>query len=105
MRSCLISCTALALVLLAVPAFAEDKPAKPKVVTVAVGQTVRLQMSTKRPIKTVVNDHELVIRVQPVPDDPTSIAITGLMPGRARLTLTDIDGKVESRDLGKPSGK
>ena len=93
--------------LVAVPAFAEDTSAPPKSrsIDVAVGQTVLLQMASKRPIKSVVNDNANVLRVSSVPNDPTTIILTGLAVGRAHLTLTDIDGKEESRDLGKPSGK
>jgi hypothetical protein len=105
MGSLIFRCLAAgALVLAAVPAFAEEKP-RPRTVAVTVGQTVRLQMSSKRPIKTVFNDNETVLRVAPVPDDPTTVLLTGLAPGRARVTLIDIDGREESRDLGKPSGK
>ncbi len=104
MRS-LILYAATAAMLAVGPALADDPPAKPRTFTVTVGQTVRLQMSTKRPIKSVFNDHEKVVHVQAVLDDPTTVLVTGLMPGRARLTMTDIDGHKEARDLGKPSGK
>jgi hypothetical protein len=96
---------ALVLALTTFPALAEDKPVQPRTIAVAVGQSVRVQMTSKRPIKSVFNDHENVVRVQPVPDDPTTIVLTGLAPGRARLTLKDVDGREEVRDLGRSAGK
>lgn len=97
----------IAFLTLAAPAFAEEKqePAKPRTVQVIVGQTVRLQMTSKRPIKTVINDNDTVIRVVPTLTDPTTILIVGLTPGSARLILIDVDGKEEIRDLGKPAVK
>ena len=74
---------------------------KPRQLVVTVGSTVRVQMSTKRPISEVINDRPDVLRVMPVPDDPTTVMVTGLAPGRATLTMTDVDGKKEVRDLGK----
>lgn len=70
--------------------------------TLTVGTTIPLRMTTKKPIKKVVNENEQVIYVQPMVGDPTTVLIKGLAPGRARLTLTDVDGKTEARDLGPP---
>jgi hypothetical protein len=62
---------------------------------ISVGSTVRVQMTTKRPIQTVFNESEHVLRVSPMRDDPTTVLVTGLMPGTARIYLTDTDGKTE----------
>ncbi len=105
MRSLTFRCLAVgALVLAAAPAWADEKP-RPRALTVTVGQTVPVQMASKRPIKTVINDRDDIVRVAPMPDDPTRVLVTGLKPGRARLTFTDIDGREETRELGKPSVK
>ncbi|MBY0528116.1 MAG: pilus assembly protein N-terminal domain-containing protein [Gemmataceae bacterium] len=90
-------------VAIADPAAAQEKPVpQPKQLTISLGQTIRLQMSTKRPIKTVIVDRSDVLRVTPLDDDPTTIMVTGLAPGMARLTLTDVDGKKEVFGPGKP---
>jgi hypothetical protein len=68
---------------------------------VSVGRTVPLQMSTKRPIKTVFNSNDRVVRVQASPIDPTTVLVTGLMPGRALITLTDADGKKQVCKVGR----
>ena len=73
--------------------------------TISVGRTVRVQMTTKRPIKTVFNENEHVVRVLPMRDDPTTILVTGLMPGIGRIHLTDIDGKTEILGPGRPKEK
>jgi hypothetical protein len=106
MRTCILFAGA-AFLLAAAPSLAEEKtpPPKSRSVDVAVGRTVLLQMTSKKPIKTVINDNAAVVRVTALPDDPTTVMLTGLAVGVARLTLIDIDGKEESRDLGKPSGK
>src|SRR5438067_1163052 len=61
--------------------------------------TQRLQMSTKKRIASVVNQKEAIARVQPLATDPTTVLITGLEPGITRITLTDVDGAVESLDV------
>lgn len=97
----------LCALVVAAPALADDKPAptKPRAVTVKVGQTVPVQMTSKRPIKSVVNDNPTVVSVAPDPENPARVFLTGLAPGSARLVLTDVDGRKETHDLGKPSGK
>jgi hypothetical protein len=98
---------AVAILALAVAtASAEEKPKAPsKLLQVTVGQTVRLQMSTKRPITRVFNDRDDIVRVRPVPDDPTTVLVTGLAVGKARLILIDDNGREEQRELGKPARK
>jgi hypothetical protein len=68
----------------------------------AVGSTVRLQSASGRPIKTVFNERPTVIRVMPLHDDPTTLLITALAVGTARLTLVDVDGQEQVHDFGRP---
>jgi hypothetical protein len=82
----------------------EGKPA-PKKLVLTVGSTHPLQMAKKQAIKTVINENPDVVRVGPKPDDPTTVLITALAPGRARVTLIGDDGKKETRDFGKSSDK
>ena len=103
-------CCAAALVLtlaLAPVSPAADRPAaaKPRTLELTVGQTVRVQLTSKRPIRTVINENERIIRVAPLPSDPTTVLVTGLAPGQTRLILIDADGREESRSVGQPSGK
>jgi len=72
---------------------------------ISVGSTVRVRMTTKRPILTVFNENEHILHVSPVRDDPTTVLVTGLMPGITRIHLTDIDGKKEILGPGKPKAK
>jgi hypothetical protein len=98
----LLGTAALALCIGVGPAIAADKPtpvAKP--VTLAVGKTIRLQMSNKQQIRTVFVDVENVVKVRPVPGDFTTILVTGLAPGQARIELTGVDGKKEVCQLGR----
>jgi pilus assembly protein CpaC len=85
------------------PAPAQQPPPQPAVrgnaLTVPINGTQRVQMSTKQPIKTVINEKENVARVRPVQGDPTSLLITGLEPGMTHLTLTDATGVQESLDV------
>jgi hypothetical protein len=75
---------------------------RPNRLVLSVGASQRLQMTTKRPIRTVLNENERVVRVQEIVGDPTSVLVTGLRPGRARITLTDADGQKEVQELGGP---
>ncbi len=82
---------------------AAKKPeVKKRQFTVTVGQTVRLQMTSKKPIAKVFNDKPLIVRVSPVGDDPTTVQITGLAPGIATITLVDKDGREEDHEAGPP---
>jgi Pilus formation protein N terminal region len=70
-------------------------------ITVTVNGTVRLQMTGKKLIKTVLNERPDVARVSAVMDDPTSVLVTGLSPGSTRITLIAADGAEEVCDAGK----
>jgi len=75
---------------------------QPRQIVITVGQTVRLQMSSKKPIAKVFNDKPGIVRVSPVDDDPTTIQVTGLAPGIARISLIDKDGREEVHEAGPP---
>ena len=77
--------------------------ARPRQIVISVGTTIRLQMSSKRPITRVDIDREGIVRVRAVTDDHTSIFITGIAPGRTRIVLTDDGGKTEVHEWGKPA--
>jgi pilus assembly protein CpaC len=69
------------------------------VMIVPINGTQRVQMSSKRPIEKVLNPKESVLRVQPVLGDPTSVLVTGLDSGVARLTLFGEGGVQETIDI------
>lgn len=64
-------------------------------VVIAKGATQSLQMKTKKALQKVVNPKDKVLRAASIPNDPTTLLLTGLAPGVSRLTLTDINGKEE----------
>lgn len=65
-------------------------------VVVPVNGSIRLQMSSKKALRRVVNEKEAVARVVEVQGDPTSVIITGLVPDTTRIVLTDVDGREEA---------
>jgi hypothetical protein len=75
--------------------------AAPAPVVISIGQTVRLQMRSKRPITSVFVDREGIVQVQPDPADQTTIRVTGLAAGVARIHLTDAGGKTEIHQWGR----
>jgi pilus assembly protein CpaC len=58
-----------------------------------------MQMSTRKPITAVRLNVEGIVRVSPNAVDPTSVILTGLASGSARLFLTDVDNKEEAFDI------
>jgi hypothetical protein len=91
---------AVAVVVLTVAAAGAGEPAA-RQVTLTVNGTVRLQMTGKKLIKTVLNERPDVARVSAVMDDPTSVLVTGLAPGTTRITLIAADGAEEVCEFGK----
>jgi pilus assembly protein CpaC len=85
----------------------EPPPATPPVAAraranafvVAINATKRLSMTTKRPIRSVINEKDTIARVQAIQDDNTSVLVVGLQAGSTRVTLTDDQGAVESIDV------
>jgi hypothetical protein len=97
----LLLCAALSVSAVSPPGPAETKPSEPKTLLLSLGTTIRLQMTSKRPITTVHVDRAGIIRVQPAVNDQTTLLVTGLTPGRAVITLTDDQGNIEVHNLGK----
>jgi pilus assembly protein CpaC len=74
---------------------------RPVVSTLAVpiGVSQTLQMGTKKPITAVRLNVEGVVRAAPNAVDTSSIILTGLSAGTARLFLKDVDGQEEVYDV------
>jgi pilus assembly protein CpaC len=70
-----------------------------KAVVIAINGSTQLSMSTKKPLRTAVNDKDTVVRVQESASDPTSVILVGLTAGSSRVVLTDVDGASESFDV------
>lgn len=62
---------------------------------VGIGQTRVIQMTTKAPLKLAISDSPGVVGTEAMKNDPTSVLITGKAQGRAVVTLTDVNNKVE----------
>jgi len=70
-----------------------------KAVVIAINGSTQLSMSSKKPLRTAVNDKDTVVRVQESASDPTSVILVGLTAGSSRVVLTDVDGNSESFDV------
>jgi pilus assembly protein CpaC len=68
-------------------------------VYVPTGGTVPFQMSSKKPIKTVVNPRDSVLTVRAKAGDPTTLLLTGLQSDVTKLTLEDEAGLKEVYDV------
>jgi pilus assembly protein CpaC len=78
------------------PASAQEKV---PVLLVFTNTTKKVGMSKNQVIAEVRNENPKVCRVQPVEGDPTSVLITGLAPGKSRLTFEDNKKNMESIDV------
>jgi pilus assembly protein CpaC len=68
-------------------------------VYVPTGGTIRLQMSTKKPIAKVNNPRESVLGIRTVFGDPTTILLTGQQSDVTKLELVDENGVKETYDV------
>jgi len=93
--------TLLALLVGGLPNSQAQEPAagRGSALIVPIGGTVRLQMKSKKPIKTVVNPKENVVNIRTVVGDPTTILITGQTPDVTTIELTDIDDRKETYEV------
>jgi pilus assembly protein CpaC len=66
---------------------------------VPINGTKRLQMTTKRAIRSVINEKETIARIQAIQDDNTSVLVVGLQAGSTRVTMTDDQGVVDNVDV------
>ncbi|HLJ97274.1 MAG TPA: hypothetical protein VKU02_29205, partial [Gemmataceae bacterium] len=69
------------------------------VLIVPINGTQRVQMSTKGRIEKVLNPKDSVVRVSPVLGDPTSVLVTGLDSGVARITLVGEGNREEEIEI------
>src|ERR1019366_996511 len=88
-----------ALLLGGVPAvsLAQTCSAETKPLIVLLGSTTRLQLASKKPIKTVLNPKEAVLTMRTVERDPTTVLLVGTAPGITEIQLEDNDGNREIR--------
>jgi pilus assembly protein CpaC len=68
-------------------------------VYVLLNSTTRLQLSSRRPIKTVTNPKEGLLTIRTVERDPTTVLLVGVAPGVTRVELEDPDGGKEVREV------
>jgi pilus assembly protein CpaC len=66
---------------------------------VLLNGTTRLQLSTRKPIKTVINPKEGILNIRTVERDPTTVLLVGQAPGITRVELEDNDGNREVREV------
>jgi hypothetical protein len=84
--------TLVAALLFAIPLGAAEPKLASRSLSLSVGKTIRLQMSKKQVIRTVVVDRDGILRIVPALDDPASVLVTGLAPGKVRVVLTAENG-------------
>lgn len=77
----------------------QDIGGRSSALIVPIGGTVRLQMKTKKPIKTVTNPKDNTINIRTVVGDPTTVLITGQQPDVTQIELIDIDDKKETYEV------
>jgi pilus assembly protein CpaC len=63
---------------------------------VPINGTVRLQMASRRPIRSVTNPKETAVNIRTVVGDPTTVLITGQAPDVTTIDLVDVDGNRET---------
>jgi pilus assembly protein CpaC len=66
---------------------------------VPINGTVRVQMKSKKPIKTVTVPVPDVIQVRTMVGDPTVVLVTGQNPNVTRIELEDVDGAKETYEV------
>jgi pilus assembly protein CpaC len=66
---------------------------------VLLNSTTRLQLSSRKPIKTVINPKEGILTIRTVERDPTVVLLVGQAPGITRVELEDNDGNREVREV------
>src|ERR1700687_3162622 len=60
------------------------------------GANWNLRMSSKRPITLGVNVDDRIIQIRTTFNDPTTVLVTALAPGKSEIKLTDLDSRQES---------
>ncbi|MFO0929129.1 MAG: hypothetical protein U0736_19255 [Gemmataceae bacterium] len=72
---------------------------EPRPLVVLLNSTYRLQMASRKPIKTVINPKEGILTIRSVERDPTMVVLQGTAPGITRLELEDAEGTRECREV------
>jgi pilus assembly protein CpaC len=72
---------------------------EPRPLVVLLNGTARLQLASKKPIRTVTNPKEGILTIRTVERDPTTIVLIGTAPGITCLELEDADGGREHREV------
>ena len=60
------------------------------------GEEYELQMTTKKPLRSIANGREKIVSGRPKLEDPSVVLLTGGVSGVSRLSLTDADGTCEN---------
>jgi pilus assembly protein CpaC len=90
----------LALLLAGLPAVhAQLCSPESRPVVVLLNSTTRLQLSSRKPIRTITNPKEGLLTIRTVDRDPTVVILVGNSPGITRLELDDSDGNREYREV------
>ncbi|MFQ3594044.1 MAG: hypothetical protein SNJ82_12765, partial [Gemmataceae bacterium] len=80
-------------------AFAQLCSPESKPLVVTIGSTIRLQMGSRKAIRTVYNPKQQILVVTPDARDTTTVILSGRRAGLTRLELVDVDGNREVRDI------
>jgi pilus assembly protein CpaC len=67
-------------------------------IVISTNFTKPLKMTTGKRIRKATNDNDQVIRITQS-DDPMTINITGLQPGKATVVMTDVDDRSETYEV------
>lgn len=84
---------------LAAPVQAQTCSPESRPLVVLLNGTTRLQLSSKKPIKTVINPKEGILNIRTVERDPTTVILIGQGPGITRIELEDAEGNREVREV------
>jgi pilus assembly protein CpaC len=66
---------------------------------VLLNSATRLQMTSRKAIRTITNPKEGLLTIRTVERDPTVVVLVGTSPGFTRLEMEDADGFKEYRDV------
>jgi hypothetical protein len=89
----------VALAIVALASAASGQESAPAELRLEVGQTKKVSMSKRQVIAEVRNEMPKICRVQAIDADAAGVLITGVGPGRARVTFMDANKRVETIDV------
>src|SRR5262249_55282748 len=70
-----------------------------KPLVVLINSATRLQMLSRKNIRTVINPKEGLLTIRTVERDPSTILLVGVSSGITRIELEDVDGNREVREV------